>query len=303
MIDDMYDMGITSAFRWCMEGITPYKPQRHNWITYDIKDCKKEKQAHDPNGKVVAVGMYEDGGHTFPEDKEDESFAEIISRLDRAMSRMKEKEVNYFPMAIHDYYFFNPSGKMSINRIGEINEERLEAFDKFLSKIDEYVKKGMLIYATRRYVTNAYLDWEKKSGSVLSGLKQEDAKLNIFYLIHVHLSGHTRPEFSSITEAEFNGTLKAIDAIAKTLESHKAKRIFHFLQNFPDAVLKYQGDKDNILKELEIRGHEVEVHAHTDLSVQFKKTRDSILATGIRDVYSISGTKKAVSTSIAEAFR
>jgi len=80
------------------------------------------------------------------------------------------------------------------------------------------------------------------------------------------------------------------------------KGVLHFFQNFSDAVLKYQGEKDNILKELEKRGHEVRADVHSDLFNQWKKMRDSILATGIKDFHSISALKR-VSIPISDAFK
>jgi hypothetical protein len=205
-------------------------------------------------------------------------------------------------LAIHDTYFVNPSGKKPVHLVIEINEDRLKEFDDFLSRLDDYVRERTLIYATRRDVTKAYFEWEKLLQPGSPALQKVDSRLNVFYVIHVHSSGNYRPEFIPLTKEEFYGTAKVIEAIAKTLESHNAKGVFQFLQNFPDAVLKYQGDKDNILKGLERRGHEVGVHAHTDISDQWKKTRDSILATGIKDVYSMSVTKLA-SIPIQDVFK
>ncbi len=299
MINDMYTSSITSAFRWCMGDSTPFRPQRDNWITSGWTDCKNETRIQDPNGRIVAVGMYEGGGYTFYE--KDGSFKTILSQIDTVLHNINKKKINYYPLAIHDYYFLNPSGGESYNRVVAINEERLNEFDKFLDIIDDYVRQGYLTYATRRDVTNAYRNWEEKADNPNTS-QYADPRLNLFYMIHVHSGGENLPEFLPLSREDFDGTAKAIETIARTLESHNAKGIFHIMQNFADAVLRYQGVNNNILRNLQSRGHEIGAHVHTDLFNQWEKTRNSIMAAGIENVYSISGIKR-VSVPTPDAFK
>ena len=139
MLDDTYSGGITSAFRWCMPDATPVRIARDAWITSSGNDCGNEQPRPDPRAPIMAVGQYHDAGYTFTE--RDDSFDDILARLQRAFPGFRSGRINYFPVAVHDYYFLNPSGTPAGNRIVAINEDRLRSFDAFLDNIDRYVSR------------------------------------------------------------------------------------------------------------------------------------------------------------------
>lgn len=286
MLDDAYAGGITSSFRWCMDETSPYRPGRDNWVTADWSDCRNDKKVSDPNGRMIAVGMYDQGGYTFTE--QDDSFRDILRRIEQVVPRFKKGRVNYYPVAIHDYFFLNPSGERAVNRIVTINEERLKAFDQFLSAIDDYIARGYFQYATRRDVTTAFEQWERSQGRG----PVRTPRVNVFYIIHVHSGADRRPEMAPLSGSEFDGTVAAIVKIADVLEAHSAVGTFHVMQNFADAVVRFQGVDNNILKDLEKRGHEVGAHVHTDLFNQWQNTREAIIRAGIPEVYTLSGVKR-----------
>jgi hypothetical protein len=298
MLDDTYAGGITSAFRWCMPDATPVRIARDAWITSSGTNCGQEQPRPDLHTPILAVGQYRDAGYTFTE--RDDSFKDILARLRRAFPRFRSGRINYFPVAIHDYYFLNPSGTPTANRIVAINEERLRSFDAFLERIDGYVSRGDLQYATRRDVTRACTSWEQADQQD-KALPTHDARLRVFYLVHVHSAAAERPEFAPLTVEEFNGTVRAVDAIARTLEAHGAVGDFHVMQNFAEAAVRFQGAKDNILTNLKRRGHDIGAHVHTDRFDQWEKTRNAILSAGIETVSEISGLKRTA-LSARDAF-
>jgi hypothetical protein len=286
MVEEAYRGGMTSAFRWCMADSVPVRVNRNAWITTDRNACWNEAPVADPLGAMVGVGMYEDAGYTFSE--HDDSFKELLVRMNRAVSKWQRGKINYYPVAIHDYYFLNPSGTQTVNRIVAINEERLKAFDGFLTAVDRSVAKGVFRYSTRSGVTRAFIDSEKGQPQPAAAT---GGNLNVFYTIHVHSGANDRPEFVPLNRDDYEGTAKALDAIAKTLEAHGAVASFQVMQNFAEAAVRYESAGRNILNELEKRGHEIDAHVHTDRFNQWQKTRDAILAAGVRKVYAISGTK------------
>ena len=296
MLDDAYAGGISSAFRWCMQDTTPYRPERDNWIVSNRNDCRNEENVEAPNSRIVAVGMYDGAGYTFPE--RDGAFKEMIDRIKAAIPRFEGEGVHYFPLAIHDYYFYLPAETGVVQGPPSINESRLKEFDTFLNAIDEYARKGLLRYATRREVTAAFSDWERARRKDSQG----EQRLRVFYIVPVHSAADDRPEFSKLSRAEFDETVKTLEAISRTLETHRAKGSFHIMQNFAEAVRVYQGTESNILTDLEQRSHEIGAHVHTDRFNQWQKTRDAILATGVKKVEVLSGMK-ATSVPENQAFK
>lgn len=298
MTADMYGSGITSSFRWCMRSSTPVRVARDSWAVADPLSCRGDVIREDPKS-ILAVGHYDGSGYLFKED--DGGFDDALSKLNSFLRRPRRGPINYFPIAIHDYYFLNPSGSTAVNRVGRINEERLRKFDEFLSRIDRLVSDGALNYTTRKDLTKAFEYLESGMGEGANHGASADSKaLKVFYVVHIHSNGQTDPEFKIGTREDFEGTVKAVERIAATLESHGARGVFHPLQGFADSALKYQG-RDNILTDLERRGHEVGSHVHTDMFDQWRKTRDSILRAGVSEVVSISGTKR-LTTPLRDAF-
>ena len=291
MLDDTYSGGITSAFRWCMPDATPVRLARDAWITSSGTDCGNEQPRADPHAPIMAVGQYRDAGYTFSE--QDGSFDDILARLQRAFPGFRSGRINYFPVAIHDYYFLNPSGTPAGNRIWAINEDRLRSFDVFLDNVDRQVSRGTLQYATRLDVTRAFSSWQRTDRQARA-IPSQDARLRVFYVVHVHSAAAERPEFSPLTREEFFGTVRTVEAIARTLEAHRAVGDFHVMQSFAEAAARFQGTKDNILKDLIRRGHDIGAHVHTDRSDQWQRTRDAILSAGIENVTEISGLKRTV---------
>lgn len=299
MTDDMYGSGITSSFRWCMRSSAPVRVARDSWAVADPLSCRGDDIKEDPKGAVLAVGHYDGSGYLFKED--DSGFDDALSKLNTFLRRPRRGPINYFPVAIHDYYFLNPSGSTAVNRVGRINEARLKAFDEFLTRIDRLASDGALNYTTRKDLTRAFEYLESGSGASVGKEGSADPKaLKVFYVVHIHSNGQTEPEFKIGTREDFEGTARAVERIAATLEAHDARGVFHPLQGFAEAALKYQG-RDNILTDLERRGHEVGSHVHTDRFDQWRKTRESILNAGVAEVLSISGTKR-FSTPVRDAF-
>ncbi len=282
MIEDVYRSGITSAFRWCMPDSTPFSPRKDNWIVSDRNVCVNEESFPDPGGEVVAVGMYDGAGYTFPEN--DGAFREILHRVEAALPRFDGGRIHYFPVAIHDYYFFGSPGPDTGGRPATIDENRLRKLDDFLSSIDGFVKMGPLRYATRRDVTRAF-----RAGNP-GGAAGRQA-MGVFFTVHVHSAADFRPEFEPLSREEFEGTVKTLQAISRTLEAHRAKGSFQIMQSFAEGARTYQGTGTNILKELEKRGHEIGSHVHTDRFDQWRKTRDAILSAGLDKVPTMSGMK------------
>ncbi len=300
MTDDMYGSGITSSFRWCMRSSSPVRVARDSWAVSDLLSCRGDNIKEDPSGAVLAVGHYDGSGYLFKED--DGGFDDALTKLKVFLRRPRRGPVNYFPVAIHDYYFLNPSGSTAVNRVGRINEARLKAFDEFLTRIDRLVADGALNYTTRKDLAKAYefLESGMGGGTIGGGASVDSKALKVFYVVHIHSNGQTEPEFKPATRDDFEGTSRVVERIAATLESHGARGVFHPLQGFADSALKYQG-RDNILTDLERRGHEIGSHVHTDRFDQWRKTREAILNAGVAEVLSISGTKR-LSTPVREGF-
>lgn len=119
--------------------------------------------------------------------------------------------------------------------------------------------------------------------------KNATGELNLFYVIHVHGPEDGRQEFAEMTRAEFEGVTKTVKRIAATLEKHGAKGTFEFLQWYADAALKYQGAGKNAITELEGRGHEIAVHAHSFQFDQWRKSRASLFKAGAKSVTTLGG--------------
>lgn len=129
------------------------------------------------------------------------------------------------------------------------------------------------------------------SGKFRSGGKGKADKnpLYLFYVIHVHGPEDGRPEFEKMSREAFEGVTRTVESIAATLEKHNARGTFEVLQWYADGAYNYEGPGRNILTELEKRGHEVAVHAHSFKFDQWKKTRESLLRAGVKKVTTLGG--------------
>lgn len=165
VVDDMAANGITSAMRWCLSSPFPYTPSKDNWMTRNIEDCDAgDGEVSDPNGKIVAVGNYNGAGYLFSAD--DCGFAITLAKLKIVLAGHRVTRPRYFPMAIHDHFFLNPSGQKAENRIVAFNESRWEMFDGFLSSLDALAAKGEIRYVTRKEVPREYWEFVKETSSI-----------------------------------------------------------------------------------------------------------------------------------------
>ncbi len=112
--------------------------------------------------------------------------------------------------------------------------------------------------------------------------------VDLFYAVHVHCgsewSPFRDPELAELDLAEARGYVDHVGAIAGTLELHGARGSFHFTFGTATGLCEFD---PGFLDDLEARGHEIGIHAHSD---QFMlRSADAMRRTCGRDIGTGSG--------------
>lgn len=162
--------------------------------------------------------------------------------------------------------------------------QSIAALGDFIDSLAPYVADGRVRWST---LSQTAQTWRTQYGSVPFRYDcipvTPTAVLDFFYAVHIHVPN----DYATPSQTEFNDITTTVSRMADILEAHGARGTFESVFKYAEAALLYQGAADNILKQLETRGHEVAAHAHN--ADMFQLGYDALVSAGVQNITTVGG--------------